>query len=103
MRLIHSSDLHNPPGYRPILESDVHRDEPAKPSEPTPEHRERLSSAVRDLDQFRARKGHVGATWTSRKTGKTHTVGQRVSVNGHTGTVSRKHEASGLPVIDWDK
>jgi hypothetical protein len=101
MRLIHSSDLHNPPGYRPILESDVHHDEPAKPSEPTPEHRDRLSRAVRDLDQWRARRGEHGASWVARKTGKFHTVGDIVSVDGHRGRIVRKHPASGLPEIEY--
>jgi hypothetical protein len=90
-----------PPGLmkKPVVD-------PSQTAEDKPtaeEHRERLSSAVRDLDQFRARKGHVGATWTSRKTGKTHTVGDRVSVDGHTGVIERKHESSGLPVIKYDK
>jgi hypothetical protein len=93
--------VHNAPPVH-LRGADVHN---APPTGPSKEHRELLSRRLRDLDQFRARKGHVGvgAQWTSRKTGKVHAVGQQVSVRGHTGTVSHKHEASGLPVIKWSE
>jgi hypothetical protein len=101
MRLILDHDIHNPPGHRPISDDDIHRDEPEKPSEPSEEHRDRLARAVRDLDQWRARRGEHGASWTSRKTGKFHTVGDIVSVDGHRGRIVRKHPASGLPEIEY--
>jgi hypothetical protein len=87
-----SKDVHNPPGRG------TH-----SPSEPAPEHLDRLARALRDLDQWRARRGEHGAEWTARRTGKTHRVGDRVSVNGRTGRIVRKHPSSGLPEIQWDK
>ena len=112
MKLIPNTDLHNLPGHKQIADEDVHnaplghepagRSAPVK-TEPTAEHSDRLSRALRDLDQWRARRGEHGAEWKARKTGKTHRVGDRVSVNGHVGTIVRKHESSGLLVIEYDK
>lgn len=94
---------HNPPA---LTSDDVDSLPPGlmkkpAPAEPTPAHRDRLSKALRDLDQFRARRGEHGAQFTS-PTGKIHRVGDRVSVNGHTGVIARKHPSSGLPEITWD-
>ena len=105
MKLMPTQDAHNLPGVKTIPDRDAHNAPPGHetPAKPAPAHQDRLSRALRDLDQWRARRGEHGAEWTARRTGKTHRVGDRVSVNGHTGTIVRKHESSGLPVIEYDK
>jgi hypothetical protein len=94
-RMIDARDLHNFPGYKPIPESDIHT-----PAEPTPEHRDRLSSALKDLEEFQATHGEHGAQFTS-ASGKVHHVGDVVSVDGHKGRIIRKHPVSGLPEIAY--
>jgi hypothetical protein len=99
MKLIHDGDLHNHLGAKQISDADIHSEPIA---EPTAEHRDRLSKALKDLHEFHATKGHHGAEFTS-ASGKAHRVGDKVRVNGMTGRIVRKHPTSGLPEIEWEK
>jgi hypothetical protein len=103
MKLILDKDIHNPVGVRQISDADIHTEVPTEPpADPAPAHRDRLNKALKALDEFRATRGHHGAEFTS-KSGKVHRVGDRVSVDGHKGTITGKHPSSGLPEIAWDK
>jgi hypothetical protein len=75
MPLINDEDVHNLPGYGPILDGDVHNHPP---------------------ESIQAEQKRHGLTHNR------HT-GRRVVVSGHTGTQIGLHPHSGKPYIRWDE